>query len=56
MQALGWIVDFTERDTLATSIVADGPDPDIGILHQPRLVSRVRRCVYLFLSFSGGER
>lgn len=41
-QALGWKVDFAGADTLVSPLVADGPDPDIGKLKKPRLVSNVR--------------
>lgn len=42
LQALGYEVDFKGADALSTSLVSDGtPDPDIGKLKKPRLVSKV---------------
>uniref|UniRef100_A0A2R2JFW7 Arginase n=2 Tax=Glaciozyma antarctica TaxID=105987 RepID=ARGI_GLAA1 len=45
IENLGWTVDFAGADALAVSIVSDTPDPDIGRLKQPRLVSRVTKDV-----------
>lgn len=40
-QSLGWQVDFNGKDDLSTALTSDLPDPDIGILKKPRLVSKV---------------
>jgi len=42
LQSLGWAVDFRGKDDLEVAITSDLPDPDIGILKKPRLVSKVR--------------
>lgn len=41
LQSLGWEVDFRGKDDLQTALTSDAPDPDIGILKKPRLVSKV---------------
>lgn len=41
MQGLGWKVDFAGAELLETSLISDAPDPNIGKLRQPRLVSKV---------------
>ncbi|GAA5832664.1 hypothetical protein JCM11251_001403 [Rhodosporidiobolus azoricus] len=43
IENLGWKVDFAGADTLVNSIVSDKPDPDIGRLKKPRLVSQVNK-------------
>ncbi|TNY17624.1 hypothetical protein DMC30DRAFT_429508 [Rhodotorula diobovata] len=44
IENLGWKVDFAGADTLvSSSLVSDKPDPDIGILKKPRLVSKVNQ-------------
>ncbi|POY75250.1 putative Arginase [Rhodotorula taiwanensis] len=46
IEALGWKVDFAGADNLSKSITAEhanGSDPDIGKLKQPRLVSQVNK-------------
>lgn len=44
---MGWEVDTSDIDSeaLMNSVVSDGPDPDIGMLKKPRLVSKVRHCL-----------
>jgi arginase len=44
IESLGWAVDFAGVDTVVSPLVgaSDKPDPDIGILKKPRLVSEVR--------------
>ncbi|GAA5974470.1 hypothetical protein JCM11641_003235 [Rhodosporidiobolus odoratus] len=42
---LGWDVDFAGADTLVEPLVGEGPDPDIGKLKKPRLVSKVNQQV-----------
>ncbi|SGZ21381.1 BQ5605_C021g09361 [Microbotryum silenes-dioicae] len=41
IKTLGYHVEFEGADSLATSLTSDQPDPDIGILKKPRLVSKV---------------
>ncbi|KAL8286263.1 hypothetical protein RQP46_004751 [Phenoliferia psychrophenolica] len=43
IETLGWAVDFAGPDSVGTSITSDAPDPDIGILKRPRLVSKVTK-------------
>ncbi|GAA6025685.1 hypothetical protein JCM10207_003827 [Rhodosporidiobolus poonsookiae] len=43
VEALGWKVDFAGADTLVAPLTSDGPDPDIGKLKKPRLVSKVNQ-------------
>ncbi|KAM0755607.1 Ureohydrolase [Meredithblackwellia eburnea MCA 4105] len=43
IETLGWNVDFAGPESLGTSLVSDGPDPDIGKLKKPRLVSKVTK-------------
>ncbi|SCV74934.1 BQ2448_7963 [Microbotryum intermedium] len=42
IKTLGYQVEFEGEDSLSTSLTSDQPDPDIGILRKPRLVSKVR--------------
>lgn len=41
VQALGYEIDFQNADAIGTALVSDEPDPDIGVLKKPRLVSKV---------------
>ncbi|KAI5478909.1 hypothetical protein MNV49_004430 [Pseudohyphozyma bogoriensis] len=44
IQDLGYVVDFQRADELSTSITSiNEPDPDIGNLKKPRLVSKVTK-------------
>ncbi|GJN90170.1 hypothetical protein Rhopal_003169-T1 [Rhodotorula paludigena] len=43
VEDLGWKVDFAGADTLVSPLVSDTPDPDIGKLKKPRLVSNVNK-------------
>ncbi|GAA6027824.1 hypothetical protein JCM8097_001734 [Rhodosporidiobolus ruineniae] len=43
IEFLGWKVDFAGADTLVEPLVSDTPDPDIGKLKKPRLVSKVNQ-------------
>ncbi|GAA5849284.1 hypothetical protein JCM8547_006502 [Rhodosporidiobolus lusitaniae] len=45
IEGLGWKVDFAGADTLVDVLQTDKPDPDIGILKKPRLVSEVNKAV-----------
>ncbi|GAA5890018.1 hypothetical protein JCM6882_009201 [Rhodosporidiobolus microsporus] len=43
IESLGWKVDFAGADTLVEPLVSETPDPDIGKLKKPRLVSQVNK-------------